>query len=168
MFPHQYVIVLDPEKCIGAGTEEKILERFKRLGRVEPIESGKNHYVLSFPQKEHEGGKMEKTWSDLQKRAGNAAQILPVIIDRDGVHRFPSGSIVTRFEENKSDEEIAEWGAQRGLKMKARNRYIPQQVSFIPAAPSESNFLKMLQDIEAKCGSETVWPELFSRPQREK
>jgi hypothetical protein len=105
-------------------------------------------------------------WTEVRVRVGDGATVVPVLRDADGSPKYPTGTVVVRFREAPSDEEMNELGRRYELVDVRRNEWQPKQVSF--RASGGGVFLpKLVAEIEEEKGVRAAWLEAYVVGRRE-
>jgi len=139
--------------------ETPLRTKLTALGWIETLATDPNLMLLRLPDLGE--GEPKAGWERVRVFAGAQATVHPVLVDDDGVSRYPLGTITVRFKSPPSDQMIQEVENRFGLVVKKRNKYAPTQVSFSTA--SDSCYLpEKLEEVSGESDFEGVWPDTMS------
>ena len=98
-------------------------------------------------------------WNQLRTVIGSHGQVLPVFLGEHEQPKYSVGTLQVRFPSPPSDDELYAW-LPAGLRVKARNEYIPSQISLEPAEPTGQFLPDLIADLRQHNGDQVqVWPE---------
>ena len=138
-------------------------KRLEKLGTVEVLPGYPDRLLLHVTSTPADP---KTAWQHLREALGPDVKVEPVFLDEAKRPQYATGTVTVRFQEAPSDAELAEWEHKRGLRVKARNKYVPNQITFQPL--DHTRFLpELLEEIKASAESVTaVWADTLSRYQR--
>lgn len=148
----KYVVRL-PEQDRG-----ELRRRVEKLGVVEEVPAHPDLLVLHLAHVSATDAK--DAWRAVQDQLGRQVEVNPIVVDEDGQSKYALGSIVVRFPNPPSDEELAAWASEHDLIIRERNKYVPQQVSF-GLAHAHRQFLpevvqSLLKSPQLRCWLDTL------------
>lgn len=144
-------------------TLELLREEFGQVGSLETLPA---HPELALLQLRAGGGDPKRLWRKLQATLGGKGSIMPVFRDAEDAARYPVGDILVRFKGSPSDHLLGEWAAKNGLRVRQRNKYVPNQVAFEPSDPREQYLPDLLERLEQGEDVAAVWPETLGAYRR--
>ena len=141
-----------------------LMSELSELGDIETLPNHPGLLVLKL--KATIADDIKNTWQHLQEQLGDDIDIYPVIVDERGMKKYALGSIVVRFDESMSDEQIQNWAQEHQLVMIKRNEYVPEQVSFRLHKSSGQFLPEVLKTFSNKTGIH-YWLDTLSSYTRE-
>lgn len=69
-------------------------------------------------------------WARVRRALGEGVPVEPVLLDERQQPLFPTGTVIVRFRAPLADEDLERFALAHGLSVRARNRYVPAQVTF--------------------------------------
>ena len=134
-------------------------KRLEQLGTVEDLPGYPDRVLLNVASAP---GDPKASWQLIRERLGPHVKVEPVLLDEAKRPQYATGTVTVRFQRALTDIELAEWGRQRGLQVEARNKYVPNQVTFQPL--DRTRFLpELLQEIKASAQSiVSAWADTLS------
>lgn len=150
------VHMIEPERAV------KLRERARTLGTVEPLEERPDLFVLYLGEPPADP---RTAWERVRSALGDGCEVEPVLFDPDGAPHYPTGHIVVRFREAPSDEELEGFAREHGLRLRARNPYVPAQAEF-ERGDRNRYLLELVEGVERSSGVRSAWPDTLSRYRR--
>jgi hypothetical protein len=139
---------------------------FAPLARFSQYQAIPGHPQLWLISLKGKVGDVRAVWKKLQTALGTKVTITPALIDEQQNVKLPTGTVIARFAKNPTDDELAAFSDELGLRVVERNKFVPKQVSFRPAKPD--TFLPELVDHvrRKKPALVNVWADTLSQFQR--
>ena len=151
----------------GGTVSRAVVEKLEKLGSVEPLPARPDTLHLRLKTAVGKAAAPKTVWKRIQKIAGDGAQVIPVLVGEGNESRYPVGTIVVRFKAPPSERELAQLADDYGLKLEARNKYVPAQASFTAAAPDQQYLPDVLKKVNKQHDIVAAWPETLSKYRRE-
>ena len=146
--------------------ESKNPEDFRRhlaeLGTVEALPASPGHLHLRLTESASDVPKI--AWNTVRKflaKKDKNVAVGPVLLDEHDNPRYSLGTVTVRFKESPSEQEVASFGDLFGLRFRARNSFIPAQVSFEPL-DSHQFLPDVVEHVRKEGDIVAVWPETLS------
>lgn len=98
-----------------------------KLGKIEPLGKYINLCLLYVDSPSDDP---KETWRQVRERLGPEFDLHPVYIDDRGNIGYPTGLLWVQFIQAPSDEELDVYARLWGLRVKARSRYMPNEITF--------------------------------------
>jgi hypothetical protein len=130
------------------------LARLEGKASVEPLASRMPGWVVRLnrpPRTAREG------WRSLRRWLGDAFVVLPAIVDGAGRHRYPTGLLSLRFEDETGDDALREVAETYGLELVGRQKFTRHQALFRPAAGTDVFLPDISGRIAHDAQVEAVW-----------
>lgn len=153
--PSDHLFVVDVPR-----DRESAEQRLAPLGDVAPLEGSERLLLLSTPSGT---GDSEARWARAQKLLGELGTVQPVLVDELGEAQLPTGEISVRFHEVPADDQLHQFAAEHGLRLRDRNEFVPQQAVFRPADPSASYLPKLVRELAGTKDTKAVWANTRTR-----
>lgn len=140
----------------------------EKLGKIVPLGEFADFCLLHL-ENESEGEKesedAKETWQRLRDELGSEFAVEPVFIDHGGRLSYATGLVTVRFTETPTDDELKKFARRWGLRLKARNRYIPGQATFDKTAGKLNHYLPDIIDSIKRNAKQVraVWPDTISQ-----
>jgi len=112
-----------------------------KLGKFEPL--GK-YFDLCLLYVDSLSDDPKETWRRIRDQLGSEFDLIPAFIDDRGNISYPTGLVWVQFIETPTDDELDAYARQCGLRVKARNKYMPNEATF---EKMNSTLNKYLPDI---------------------
>lgn len=140
-------------------------QKLKELGDVSRLPAHPELLVLQLADAPQVDAR--ESWDQVRDSLGGDVGVDPVFLDEDLAKRYPSGTITVRFPHPLSDTELTAWCERHRLRVMARNKYVPNQISFQPLDHARQFLPDLLAELrrESVVGMD-VWPETLSHYQR--
>lgn len=135
---------------------ERLAARAPEIASTESLPGAGDACLVSLTAPEDEP---REAWRRLQDLIGEEARVDPVLVDEEGHHHFPTGTIQVRFLESPSDEDLESFARTHHLRLIARNKYEPAQSSFERTDPGEAFLPDRVREVAASPEVETAWEE---------
>jgi len=132
------------------------------FGRAERLASARGGWLLHL----HEPMRGAQAPAGLRAAAGQAYQLLPVLLDEAGLCSYPSGDLVLRFDSAQSDGQLAEFARSFGLRMQRRSSFTQNQALFAPLDAAEADLPALLARLASASGVAAAWLDTESAYQR--
>jgi hypothetical protein len=131
--------------------------KLEELGAVQTLSGHPELFLLKL---DGAPAPSKKVWEQLREALGPNVVVLPVFVDESGVPHVPVGTVTARFRKSLSDRELSELLKPLGLQVKARNKYVPTQLSLELVEPGQQFLPDVLEAVE-QFGDRlvAVWPE---------
>lgn len=146
---------------LGAGRASEAAAGLAKLGSVDSL--GPDRVLLEASAASASAKDFWRRVLDEVKRVRWAA---PVLLDEQGTSHVPSGNVAIRFRHAPPARELERFARSHGLRIEARNEFVPEQVS---AAPLEARDCYLPDLVEQLAGAEEVlaaWAETLSEYRR--
>jgi hypothetical protein len=104
-------------------------------------------------------GSARKLVGRLNAVVGNAAVVLPVLLDSEGQRFYPTGTTRVLFKARPSRDVIAEFARQHGLGRARRNDWSPRQIAFAVRADDTRFLVDIVKAIDADPAVEQAWAD---------
>jgi hypothetical protein len=108
----------------------------------------------------------KSAWQGILDRIRMAQWVAPLLLDDQSHPHFPTGDITVRFDHAPTEAELQRFAAKHGLRLRGRNEFVPEQVSFTPAEPRGTYLPDILQAISRGKGVAVAWANTRSRYRR--
>ena len=136
--------------------------RLASVGTVEELQGGDALLIRAGKT-----GKGRSAWDAVKRAAGAGATVQPVLLDADGQPHFPTGEISVRFEKAPSDDQLQQFAAAHGLRLRDRNELAPQQAVFLPAEATDGYLPDLVNELANEDGTKAAWANTQSRYRRD-
>jgi hypothetical protein len=133
------------------------------FAKYEAVSGHPELWLISLKEKV---GDSRAVWKKLQAAVGAKATVAPALIDEQQNIKLPTGTVIARFAKDPTDDELAAFSNELGLRVVERNKFVPRQVTFRPANPDA--FLPELVDRvrRQKPALVNVWADTLSQFER--
>lgn len=146
----------------GEGGRNSLDERLAAIGEAEELKAG-DALVLRVPSSSTDA---KAAWRRVHKSVGSAAMIQPVLLDQEGEPHYPTGEISVRFHQTPSDQQLQQFAAVHGLRLRGRNEFVPQQAVFQPSDPTKVYLPDLVDKIASAKDAKEVWANTLSQYRR--
>lgn len=146
-----------------AQVEVSGLARLEGKASVSPLDGRQPGWVVKLnklPRTAREG------WRRLHRLLGTDFLVMPALVDERGQHRYPTGLVSLRLEDDASEQELRALAREYGLEFVARAKFTRQQALFRPADGSDVFLPDLTGRIEGDAHVEAVWFDAESAFQR--
>lgn len=138
-------------------------ERLARIATVAPIAGQSDAWTASLI---HTPTSAANGWHALRLRLGNDFVAIPVLVDEDGQHRYPTGLLTVRFLQTPNDRSIAAFARQYQLSVVRHAKFAKQQVIFKPVFSIDVFLPDLLDAVAGVDGVDAAWLDADSAIQR--
>ena len=90
----------------------------------------------------------------------------PVLLDERNEPQLPTGEVSVRFTRSLSDEELKTFAAEHGLRLRARNEFVPEQATFTRADPRRVSLQELLPSLSEAPEVRSAFANTLSRYRR--
>jgi hypothetical protein len=97
------------------------------------------------------------SWRRLVDEFPSAAWVSPVVVDASSEPHYPTGDVSVRFHASPSDTDLEVFAEHNGLELRARNEFVPAQVSFRPRDARGTYLPDLVQDLERDETVKSAW-----------
>jgi hypothetical protein len=107
-----------------------ILERediLNKQGKIEPL--GK-YFDLCLLYLDSPSDDPRETWRRIRDQLGAEFDLIPAFVDDRGNISYPTGKVWVQFRQTPTDDELNAYGRQWGLRLEARDKYMPNEAIF--------------------------------------
>ena len=132
------------------------------LGTVENL-AGSDLLLLRVPDATSDP---RSAWQRILDQVRLAQWVAPLLLDEGSHPHYPTGDVTVRFDHVPSDTALEQFAAAHGLRVRARNEFVSEQVSFTLAAPRGTYLPDLLQAIGGGTGVAAAWANTLSRYRR--
>jgi hypothetical protein len=148
---------------VSAERAAQVEKALGTAGRVEDLLEG----GLRVVQLAAEGAEdVESTWDRLRAAVGPEGWVSPVLVDAVNEPHYPTGDVTVRFAHEPPDTELEAFAADHQLRVKARNAFVRQQVTFEPVDRSRTYLPGLVARLAEANGVRTAWANTRSAYRR--
>jgi hypothetical protein len=137
-----------------------VADRLASVGTVEKL-PGEDLLLLKTRQTASDP---EAAWRDVRAALEEMVSVQPVLLDETGELHYPTGEVTVRFYQTPTEEEVQQLAAKYHLRLRNRNRFMPQQVIFNLA--DQCYLPKLVEEIARQDKVKTAWANTLSRYKR--
>jgi hypothetical protein len=139
---------------------KSVEDRLGRVGSLEPLGEG-----LLLLQVSGEPASPGAAWQRVRGEVNEDVSIQPVLVDEAGAEHYPTGTVAVRLREEPSQPALEAFARRHGLRVRAKNEFVPSQVTFEPL--EAARYLpKLVEELEGDPAVARAWAETISRYRR--
>lgn len=105
-------------------------------------------------------------WERLRAVVGTKVWVAPVLVDATQQAHYPTGDVTIRFARDLSDAELETFAREHGLRVKARNAYVPQQVTLAPLDAQATYLPELVERLRQAGAVRAAWASTRSAYRR--
>jgi hypothetical protein len=139
-----------------------VADRLASVGTVEKL-PGEDLLLLQTRQTASDP---EAAWRDVRVALEETVSVQPVLVDETGELHYPTGEVTVRFYQPPTEEELQQLAAKYHLRLRNRNRFMPQQVVFNLADGNQCYLPILVEEIAGQDKVKTAWANTLSRYKR--
>lgn len=132
------------------------------LGKVEPV----GEQDLLLVRLDESSRDVEAARRRLLDETKDVAWAEPALLDERNEPQLPTGEISVRFTRSLSDDELEAFAAEHGLRLRARNEFVPEQATFTRADPRLTTLQGLLPSLSAAPDVRSAFANTLSRYRR--
>lgn len=100
------------------------------LSKLGTFESLGKYFDLGLLYVDFPSDDPKETWRQIRDQLGPEFDLIPAFIDDRGNISYPTGLVWVQFIETPTDDELDAYARRWGLRVKARNKYMPDEATF--------------------------------------